>query len=85
MTSPSQTDNLAPVNDEDKKDWPVVGGRCHPDDMRMIDVVSGMMGRKKGVWAPEVVVEAARQYLDEHAPEMLVHFPRRPRMDADDE
>jgi hypothetical protein len=67
MTSPGPTDNLPSVNGdarEDRSDWPAIGARVHPDELKLIDLarIHGDYA-KRGDMIREAVLEKAREIL----------------------
>ena len=62
MTETSQ----APTDEPQRSDWPVLQGRCRPDDLRIVDVAAALERKPRGHYAVEAVVAAAKKTLAEH-------------------
>ncbi len=75
MSSTAEPTKLEDEVEERKGDWPVLGGRIHPDSLRMVEVAAAFVGQKKADFAVEAAVARARDVLTEKAPETLAHFP----------
>jgi len=59
--------NIPPSEDaarEPRGTWPVVGGRCHPDDLYLIERAALEIGMKRGPFMIKVATERARAILE---------------------
>lgn len=61
----SSTPNLPPVNDDARGSYPVIGGRAHPDHIKVIDRACLELGTKRGLFIVDAAVEKAERALRE--------------------
>lgn len=59
-----------PQQSDAKQDWPLLAGRCHPADMRIIDVAAALVRKARGPWVVEVVTREAKKVLEENKVEL---------------
>lgn len=61
--NPIDPKNLASVNAPRKGDWPVVGTRAHPDDIKLIDRAALELGMKRGPFMLQAAIKEAHAVL----------------------
>lgn len=62
----SAENNVETLPEPGKGEWPVVGGRVHPEHRRMLDVAAGYLGKNRSDLIVEAALARAKEVLVEH-------------------
>ena len=68
MTGPEQ---VAPSTESiDRSGWPTLTSKCHPDDLRTIDVAAALVGKPRSHFMLDAVMASAKETLAAHNVEL---------------